>query len=142
MNVIQLTDVNKTPVGINIQHIIYFAEETPGSTKMILSGDNIIVVQQSVDQIAKMLNGEQTPSHKIFTFRFHFMNPNSGFDDATEFCAETQAEAERLFEMWAINDEHMSYVPSVNEIERVYQQDDADEYGENYGRPEEYPYND
>ena len=75
---------------------------------------------------------------KIFTFQFGFVNPNTNNQDTIQFCAETQLEAISLFSDWALSDEKMEKVPKIDNIEVVYNKDDADEYGSNYGTPEKY----
>ena len=75
---------------------------------------------------------------KIFTFEFHFVNPNTGKDDQTQFCASTQAEAISLFTSWCQQDEKYTKVPNPTSIEVVYNEDDAAEIGESYGKPEDY----
>lgn len=79
-----------------------------------------------------------TTQNKIFTFQFEFTNPKTNKDDQIQFCAETQLEAIRLFSDWALSDEKMKKVPKIDDIELVYNQNDADEYGDEYGTPEEY----
>lgn len=75
---------------------------------------------------------------KFFTFEFHFVNPNTTKEDVTQFCAQTQSEAISLFTAWCQQDEKFTKVPDPTSIEIVFNQDDADELGTEYGRPEEY----
>lgn len=75
---------------------------------------------------------------KTFTFQFNFANPKTKSDDEIQFCAETQLEAISLFSNWALVDEHMDKVPEISDIQVVYNKEDADEYGDKYGLPEEY----
>lgn len=77
-------------------------------------------------------------TNKIFTFQFSFVNPKTNKNDETQFCAETQLEAINLFSDWCLSDEKMSNVPKIDSINIVYNQADADEYGDEYGTPEEY----
>lgn len=69
---------------------------------------------------------------KVFTFRFYFCN--NGKDDATEFCAETQDEAETLFAEFQAEEGCDKW--EICEV--VYNPDDAAEYGERYGCPKEF----
>lgn len=79
-----------------------------------------------------------TRTNKIFTFQFSFVNPNTNREDKTQFCAENQLEAINLFSDWCLSDEKMAHVPKINNITVVYNQYDADEYGNEYGTPDEY----
>lgn len=75
---------------------------------------------------------------KLFTFQFTFVNPETNARDETQFCASSQMEAISLFTTWCQLDMHFKTVPTPSNIEVVYNQSDADEYGNNYGKPEEY----
>jgi hypothetical protein len=75
-------------------------------------------------------------NNKMFTFRFSF--DNNGRPDEIEFCASTQKEAIYLFNDWCRTQNNMDKLPDVSNIDIVYNQYDADEYGNDYGKPEEY----
>lgn len=79
-----------------------------------------------------------TTTEKQFTFEFHFTNPTTGRSDEIQFCASTQSEAISLFTAWCQQDANFKKVPDPNSINVVFNKDDADELGENYGTPEEY----
>ena len=75
-------------------------------------------------------------NQKIFTFSIEY----DGFDKFgnIEFCAKSKSEAINLFNNWCINDNHMtSPIPIIN-ITTVYNEYDANEYGDLYGTPNEY----
>lgn len=74
--------------------------------------------------------------YKIFTFRFYYDEPADDFGEI-EFCAESFDEAYGLFKEWAIHDEGCPN-PNYTDCEVVYNADDAEEYGDEYGTPEEY----
>ena len=71
--------------------------------------------------------------YKIFTFLFHYDEPDDGFGEI-DFCAESLDEAEGLFDEWATQEG----CPGYTDCEVVYNADDAEVYGNLYGTPEEY----
>lgn len=86
-----------------------------------------------------MASCDNKGDNKVFTWEFHFTNPTTGGEDSTQFCASTFNEAEQLFKEWCYQDE--KFVPGTvgfYTYEVVYNEDDAKEYGENYGTPEDF----
>lgn len=77
-------------------------------------------------------------SDKIFTFEIGFRNPKTNKDDQTQFCAKSSLDAIRLFNDWCVTDERMAKPAEINSIDVVFNQDDADEYGSDYGKPDDY----
>lgn len=75
---------------------------------------------------------------KIYTFEFHFINPDTNKNDQTQFCAATQLEAITLYQTWCQCDAKFKFIPEPTSIDIVFNQDDADEYGDDYGKPEDY----
>ena len=75
---------------------------------------------------------------KTFTFEFHFVDPKTNKEDEIQFCGETQLEAISLFSNWALCDDRMKQYPKITDIRIVFNQQDADEYGDEYGLPDEY----
>ena len=73
----------------------------------------------------------------MYTFLFTFINPNTGKEDQTEYCAETDKEAVEGFQDFC-SDEGFDTVPDYD-MEIIYNHDDADYYGMDYGYPDEYP---
>ena len=73
----------------------------------------------------------------MYTFLFTFINPNTGKEDQTEYCAETDKEAIEGFQDFC-SDESFNSVPDYD-MEIIYSHDDADYYGMDYGCPDEYP---
>ena len=71
----------------------------------------------------------------MYTFLFTFINPNTGKEDQTEYCAETDKEAIEGFQDFCA-DEGFGTVPDYD-MEIVYNREDADYYGMNYGYPDE-----
>lgn len=77
-------------------------------------------------------------SNKVFTFEIGFMNPKTNQPDQTQFCANNGTEAIALFNDWCKTDEHMDKPADITSVNIVFNQDDADEYGSDYGTPDEY----
>lgn len=77
--------------------------------------------------------------NKIFTFQIEFNNGKK--PDEIEFCAYTKEEAVCLFNDWCREDENMPRPFPIKSIKVVYNKDDAEEYGTNYGKPETYSIN-
>lgn len=73
----------------------------------------------------------------MYTFLFTFINPITGKEDQTEYCAETDKEAVEGFQDFC-SDEGFDSVPDYY-MEIIYSHDDADYYGMDYGYPDEYP---
>ena len=73
---------------------------------------------------------------KIFTFQFTFEHEEDRREDEIQFCAHNLAEADGLFYFWAKHDQYEDITWIRFEV--VYNQADADRYGQNYGKPEEY----
>lgn len=80
--------------------------------------------------------GASSDEGKIYTFEFTYDNPDDDFH-SIQFCAESLAEAEKLFYGWAKGEGNWAN-PTYTNCEVVYDADDADEYGDRYGTPEEY----
>ena len=78
-----------------------------------------------------------TETEKVFTFKFTFTA--NGKEDSAEFCAHSVAEAERFFEEWFLNENESNTgeIPFY-EVEVVYNEEDADDYGNRYGTPEDH----
>lgn len=74
---------------------------------------------------------------KMYTFQFDFKDPDWN-DDETQFCAENYDEACSLFESWYLENFRTNIPVREYETSVVYNDDDADEYGDRYGTPEEY----
>ena len=67
----------------------------------------------------------------IYTYLIKY-NGIDGFG-SIEFCAKSKKEAIGLFEKWCIEDNGMTKPKPVNFIEIVYNEEDAIEYGLDYG---------
>ena len=77
---------------------------------------------------------------KIYTFEYTFKNPDYPENnelDATQFCTETKREADRLFKDF-LKEEGLSADIKPENVEVVYNEDDAEEYGKDYGTPDDY----
>ena len=72
---------------------------------------------------------------KIYTYQFSFIN-DEGADDATSFCAENLAEAISLFREFCNEN---GYSGKYENVEAVFDTDDADVYGFRYGDPSKAP---
>ena len=68
----------------------------------------------------------------FYTFEFVFTHPATNKEDEIQFCAETLQEAVSLFETWCKADEKLDKTPSFT-VRMIYNAEDAEEYGENYG---------
>ena len=66
----------------------------------------------------------------MYTFLFTFINPITGKEDQTEYCAETDKEAVEGFQDFC-SDEGFDSVPDYY-MEIIYSHDDADYYGDEY----------
>lgn len=71
-------------------------------------------------------------AEKMYTYEFRFLNPVTLQEDKVQKCGKNMWEALQLFEQWC-KDEKMPSAPRIIKIMLAYNQDDADEYGENYG---------
>lgn len=69
--------------------------------------------------------------NKIYTFLLHYSG-DDGFNSIS-YCAETVEEAKKLY-----HEEFKDNPPRIESIEVVYMKEDAEEYGNRYGTPEEY----
>lgn len=85
-------------------------------------GDNIKIIKQAC------------PS-KMFTFEFNYNFEDDNFHSIT-FCAHTDREALRLFNDYFACEYNRE--ADYDSVSVVYNEDDADEYGDNYGTPEEF----
>lgn len=74
-------------------------------------------------------------NNKIYTFEIQY----NGIDSFStiQFCAHSKNEAIELFNDWCRNDNHTEPV-TIESIHPVYDEDDAIEYGTDYGMPESY----
>lgn len=50
-----------------------------------------------------------------------------------DFCAENKKEAINLFNQWCVDDNTMLAPVPIKSIEIIYDDDDAEEYGNEYG---------
>lgn len=73
---------------------------------------------------------------KIFTFEIVY-NGNDGYNNI-QFCAKTKSEAIILFYTWCRQDNFMAKPFPICFTAVVFNQSDADEYGDEYGTPDEY----
>lgn len=71
---------------------------------------------------------------KMYTFEFHFINPETNEEDVIQFCAGDRFEAIDLFKDWATFDEKLEQIPEILRIHCVYNKADAKEYGKEYGK--------
>lgn len=55
-----------------------------------------------------------------------------GFE-SIDFCAGSRNEAINLFNQWCVDDNKMSASVPIKSIETIYNDDDAEEYGDEYG---------
>ena len=79
---------------------------------------------------------EEVKTKKIQTYQFNFINPLTGEEDETQFCAYNRTEAESLFYDFC-KDEKLGVIPADKvKVSIVYNEDDAKEYGSEYGRKE------
>lgn len=95
-----------------------------------------------------MATSGNSESNKIYTWEFRFINPETKKEDSTQFCASTMEEAMKLFTEWCAKDMRfvLYYKPSgvcvLGDMKKdcsvVYNEEDAKEYGENYGSPEDF----
>lgn len=67
----------------------------------------------------------------IYTYLIQY----DGFDGfgSIDFCAENRKEAINLFNQWCVNDNKMPAPVPIKSIETIYNDDDAEEYGDEYG---------
>ena len=72
--------------------------------------------------------------NKVYTFQFYFVDPETSAYDETEFCSETESEAVKLFKQFCM-DEFGIILPASMAV--VYNEEDALEYGDRYGTPDE-----
>lgn len=71
-----------------------------------------------------------------YTFEFWFYNPVEHLRDGTSFCAKDAKEAVELFEMFC-KENGFDATDTDYTCEVVYDQGDAEWYGEEYCRPED-----
>lgn len=66
----------------------------------------------------------------IFTYLIKY----DGIDDfgSIEFCAESRNEAINLFNQWCADDNKMLAPVPIKSIETIYNDNDAEEYGDEY----------
>ncbi len=74
---------------------------------------------------------------KIFTFEFEYRK-DSGEVGEIQFCSATIEEASDLFDYWCLMDERVDNPYKIESINPVWNDDDALEYGDQYGTPNEY----
>lgn len=67
----------------------------------------------------------------IFTYLIQY-DGIDGFG-SIDFCAENKKEAISLFNQWCVDDNKMLAPVPIKSIEIIYNDDDAQEYGDEYG---------
>ena len=73
---------------------------------------------------------------KIFTFEFEYRK--DGTIEEIQFCSPSKEEASDLFDYWCLMDERVDNPYKVVSITPVWNDNDAMEYGDQYGTPDEY----
>lgn len=73
--------------------------------------------------------------NKIFTFDIAYDGDEFG---NIAFCAHTKSEAMDLYNHWCMTDMHRTEPFPVISVNTIYDADDANEYGDDYGSPSEY----